>query len=291
MSAIKRIGTAQHGFTLIEAIVAMVILGIIAAMVAVFVRWPIQGYADSVRRADISDAADAALRRLTREVRLALPNSLRVSCAGATCLIEFIPTSGGGRYRSDGDGTGESLKFGGTSSTCVPAANCQFDILGPVLVAAGDQIAVYNLGSGSAPADAYDCSGAVSCNRASVAGVVGNRVTLAANPFAVQQPPLPSPDSRFQVLPAGVAAVTYSCPAAGVGAPGPMLRYAGYGFTPTQQAPGGTPARVLDNATCSADYVVINSRTALLYLQLNIIDPVSGESATLYQQVHLDNTP
>ena len=41
----------QRGFTLVEAVIVIVITGIIAAMVAVFVRTPIQGYVDSARRA------------------------------------------------------------------------------------------------------------------------------------------------------------------------------------------------------------------------------------------------
>ena len=41
-----------------------------------------------MRRAELTDAADVALRRMTREIRQALPNSLRVS---GNC-IEFIAT-------------------------------------------------------------------------------------------------------------------------------------------------------------------------------------------------------
>jgi MSHA biogenesis protein MshO len=84
----------QHGFTLIEAIMVIVITGILAGVVAVFITRPVQGYVDSVRRAELTDVADVALRRIGRDVRLALPNSLRVS--GNSC-IEFIMTKGGGR--------------------------------------------------------------------------------------------------------------------------------------------------------------------------------------------------
>ena len=76
MRAFTRI-CAQRGFTLVEAIVVIVITGIIAAGVAVFIRAPVEGYVDSVARAELTDAADTALRRLSRDVNSALPNSLR----------------------------------------------------------------------------------------------------------------------------------------------------------------------------------------------------------------------
>lgn len=285
---------------MIEAIVAMVILGIIAAMVAVFIRRPVEGYIDAVRRAELTDAADSVLRRLTRDVRLALPNSLRIrddatvgACAVGTCYIEFIYTSGGGRYRDTGDGStaGEILKFGTGTSSCATASNCAFDVLGPMPAAAGDQIVVYNLGPGYGPANAYDCTGATpNCNRATVGGVVGNRITLAANRFGTQSPPLPSPNSRFQVVPAGVGAVTYSCPIAAAGA---TTRFWGYPLAAAQPFPpaGGSSAAMLANATCVVDYVTVDARTGLLFVRLNVIDPSSGDTVSVFQQIHVDNSP
>jgi MSHA biogenesis protein MshO len=74
----RRLPRRAAGFTLIEAIIAIVITGILGSVVAVFINRPIQGYFDSVRRAELTDQADVALRRISRDIRLALPNSLRV---------------------------------------------------------------------------------------------------------------------------------------------------------------------------------------------------------------------
>ena len=94
----------QHssaGFTLIEIVMVIVVIGIISGMIAIFVAKPVLGYIDAVRRAELTDAADAALRRLTRDVHLALPNSLRTTTGG----FEFIITKAGGRYRDATDGS------------------------------------------------------------------------------------------------------------------------------------------------------------------------------------------
>ena len=105
-----------RGFTLVEMIVVIVITGIIGGIVAIFIRAPVQGYVDSARRAEMTDIADTAMRRISRDLRLALPNSVRVTstCSGpTTCYVEFIPTTGGGRYRDskDSSGNGNPLIF------------------------------------------------------------------------------------------------------------------------------------------------------------------------------------
>ena len=61
-----RVSFRQGGFTLIEAIMVITITGILAAIVAVFIRTPVDGYIDSVARAELTDAADTALRRIAR---------------------------------------------------------------------------------------------------------------------------------------------------------------------------------------------------------------------------------
>ena len=277
------------GFTLIEAIMVIVITGIVASIVAVFIRSPVQGYIDSVRRAELTDQADVALRRMSRDVRLALPNSLRVTTSAANVTyIEFIMTSDGGRYRdpSDGSTAGDFLSFSS-------AADLTFDVHGVMpAIAANDFIVIYNLGPGYAPANAYVAADpCAACNRAKVSSVAGNVVTLASNPFAGQTPPLPSPNGRFQVVPGGTKAVTYSCPTAVAGA-GNLTRFWNYGFSAAQPtAPGGTSALLASgNATCAVQYTpAATGRVGLLNVQLTLTS--NGESVTLSQQVHVDNSP
>ncbi len=129
-----------RGVTLVEMIVVIAITGILAAVVAVFIRRPVEGYIDAARRAELSDIADTALRRITRDLRSALPNSIRITAAGGVTYLEYLQTSGGGRYRSDVDsgGGGDPLNF--------TAADATFNVIGPMpTMAAGDSIVIYNL--------------------------------------------------------------------------------------------------------------------------------------------------
>lgn len=271
---------STKGFTLIEMIMVIAIIGIIGGMVAVFITKPVEGYVDSVRRAELTDAADVALRRLTRDVRLALPNSLRTTTGG----IEFIMTNAGGRYRDENDGStaGNILSFNSGST--------QFDVLGPMPTlntgANGDYIVVYNLGAGYSPADAYTGG-----NRAQVSSVSSNTITLASNTFANQSPPIPSPNARFQVVSFNDKVVRYICNGNGT-----LTRQSGCDFTNTSTCAnsavlaGSTSTQ--PKASCTIDYTsAATGRNGLLYIQLTLTDTPSSESVTLFQQIHVDNTP
>ena len=271
---------------------AIVITGILAGIVAVFITKPVEGYVDSVRRAELTDAADVALRRMTRDIRLALPNSLRITSSGGMNYIEFIMTSVGGRYRDPADGStgGDFLSF--TSTT-----DLSFDVLGTMpanpAIAVNDYVVVYNLGPGYEPGNAYNYDGANclagGCNIAKASGIAGNVITLDVNSFAAQSPPLPSPSARFQVVPGGVRAVTFACPATGTGN---LTRYWNYGFNASQATPptGGSSAPLASGANCVVEYTAnATGRSGLLFVQLILSS--GDDSASLFQQIHVDNAP
>ncbi|MBW6496027.1 MAG: prepilin-type cleavage/methylation domain-containing protein, partial [Burkholderiaceae bacterium] len=124
-------------------IIVIAITGIVGSMVALFLRVPLDSYVAQDRRARLTDTADTALRRMARDIRLALPNSVRVTTVGSVVYLEFLATRSGGRYRSQGGG--DILDF--------TAADDSFDVLGPGIdMRAGDRIAVYNLGIDGADA-------------------------------------------------------------------------------------------------------------------------------------------
>ena len=284
-----------HGFTLVEAIVAIVIIGIIGSIVAVFIRAPIQGYADTVARAEAGDEADLALRRMAREIRLALPNSVRVNGNGSA--IEFLLTKTGGRYLAAEDAVPNQpvLDF-------VNAANTEFTVVGGLQadVVAGDYVVVYNLGPGMAPADAYGFNGA-NRNIARVSADAGSGVTrlrLADNPFA-RDDPMPSPGRRFQVV---STPVTFACEVRN-GSP-TLVRYADYAIRaeitdPMAGAPQAVLARRVTGCAGLFSYGTADAelrRTALVLLTLGLHtrgggDDGANQPVRLVHQVHVDNTP
>ena len=286
MRAFTRI-CAQRGFTLVEAIVVIVITGIIAAGVAVFIRAPVEGYVDSVARAELTDAADTALRRLSRDVNSALPNSLRQG-PGAAC-IEFLPALGGGRYRvaPRADGTGNILDFTQNDPS--------FDVLAqnglpPTGGFGNSSVVVYNLGIPGA--NAYDPNDR---NRAAINAGASNAglITLAA----ANQFPFRSPGNRFQVI--QNASVVYYCAGSAIWRASRALP-AGVLAAPAAcpQADFAGATMLVGNVDCAqssfAYNAAVSQRNGILALTLVLTQPASrgiNETISLYQEVQLDNTP
>jgi MSHA biogenesis protein MshO len=289
----------QVGFTLVETVIAIVITGIVAAIVALFIRLPAYGYLDSVARADLADTADTALQRIARDLRLALPNSIRcVQDGSGNYYLELLLTRTGGRYLSvdDNPASGNVLDFS-------PTASLKFDIVGPTPSGAqtiqpnSDSVVVYNLGAGITGADAYAGS-----NRALITAVSNSTsnatITMASNPFAAQNPSMPSPYYHFQVI---SGPVTYLC--------NPSLRtitrYWGYTIVANQPVTvaaltsgSGAASALLASGIQSCNFAYgttdqISNAIVDLQISLQATSSDNGTSGTvgLFQQVHVDNTP
>jgi MSHA biogenesis protein MshO len=294
----------QGGFTLVEAVIVIVITTIIAAGVAAFMVAPVRGYVDSAARADLADTGDTALRRIARDLRLALPNSVRVSTDGTgASYIELLLTRTGGRYLAleDGasSGAGNILDFNDTSKL-------KFDIVGPLpsgeqtIQAGSDSVVVFNRGPGATNGDAYSVT-AGNMNRTLISSISGPTITMASNVFAQQvvNPPTStkgtSPQQRFQVI---SGPVTYRCdPNTGT-----LTRYWNYTITASQPLSTGALSTganaqqaLMANGVvnCTFSYSTSNSITgalAMLNIKLQASDAGSSTVA-LFEQVHVDNTP
>jgi MSHA biogenesis protein MshO len=289
----------QRGFTLVEAIVVMVITGILSGIMVLFIRRPVQNYVDTAARAEMSESAELALRRMTRELHTALPNSIRVTAIGNVSLLELIPTKAGGLYLDSSDGASAPnvpLSFGITGLF-------NFTVVGPMppapyAIAPGDFIVVYNLGTGFTGNDAYANS-----NIATVTLVNNNLVTVnSVNGFTGSG----SPGHRFQVAGQPVTFVCVSNPATGRGT---LTRIWNYGLQANQidpttlvgsaAAPGARAALMANNVLgCQFNYnQAANQQSALVGLVIALARPAPGaaanglETVTLSHQVHVDNTP
>lgn len=84
------------GFTLIELIVVIVILAILATIGTGFVVRTMEAYQSTQNRTLLMNTARPALERMTRQLRGALPYSVRLVNAGQ--CVEFLPIAGGGNY-------------------------------------------------------------------------------------------------------------------------------------------------------------------------------------------------
>jgi MSHA biogenesis protein MshO len=274
MAHSTNIPSHQSGFTLVELVMVIVLLGVISGMVAVFMKSPIDAYFDSARRAGLTDVADTAARRMARDLQKALPNSIRTPTS--QCL-EFIPTKTGGRYRAEnitaGDGTG--LDF--------TVADTAFNMLGSNAalpadqrMAVGDVVVVYNLGIPGA--DAYNLD-----NTSDITGIGAETAAPIETPIQItaRQFPLESPARRFHVVPQNELMVAYVCSG------GNLHRTASTTFANACQDTGPILAR---NVTCNFDYSGSDlQRNALVRLVLQLTE--SGETVSLQQEVHVSNAP
>src|SRR6266513_4255213 len=272
----------ERGVTLIEMVIVIAITAIIAGAVAVFISRPVEGYADAARRAEMTDIADTALRRITRDLRTALSNSIRITrvpsacAAGSVYYLEYLQRSGGGRYRTEHDtgGGGNILDF-----TIMDPDG--FDVIGAMpTLAAGDSIVIYNLAASGTTANAY-----VGDNRAAVNVGASTATTIALT--AAKQFPFPSPGKRFQVV---NYAVTYACNPV----TGELRRYWGYGIVDPQPTPPATGSNALlatGVTACSFTYVTSGAAQRMGVVMLSLKIQQSAESIQLFQQAHVTNVP
>lgn len=93
----------EGGFTLVELVMVILLLGVMATFSSQFIGIGTQIYGDASRREQLMSDARFALERLNREVRDAVPGSVRVEDEGGgaqeqgACL-RFWPIATAGRY-------------------------------------------------------------------------------------------------------------------------------------------------------------------------------------------------
>jgi MSHA biogenesis protein MshO len=265
----------QIGFTLVEMVMVITIVAILAAASTQLIRNPAQSFIDGENRANLTDRADTALRRMARDIRNALPNSVRVTTNGGDSFIEFVPVKTAGRYRAEvgNDSVNDNpLDFSLATDT--------FNVLGtPVTVSAGDKLVIYNLGIPGS--DAYEGTN----SRALLTTGTLNTLSFSGGTF-----PQASPSSRFYVV---STPVTYACDMTNH----VLLQYSGYAIQTAQPASVATlnglaTARQLaaNLSSCQINYVAgILQRSGVVTIYLGFTQDAAN--VKLMHQVNVVNSP
>ena len=301
MPKVKRNRDLCSGFTLIELVIVIILTGILAGVLFTIIRGPLQAYVQVGRRAVLVDIVETALQRMTREIRLALPYSIRVDSPGGLQAVEFLRTLDGGRYRNSG---ANRLKFNQssgtfdvinnlvnftsivTATTATPYQEC--------LNSQADCMVVYNIGQPTSvaaataigySANAYlGASSAYKGNIAAVTGAGANSISFSndnlAWTFGMQ-----SSQHRFSIVD---TPVSFICDGS------ELYHYSDYPIVASQPAsPGGSGNLLIDHVTaCEFDYDKPTlTRFGLLSINIQVTDPASGESVSLLQQINVTNVP
>lgn len=277
MRLLSKSTPAHHqGFTLIELIVVITIVAILATTANKFIANPTQSYFDLETRANLTDRADSTLRLMARQIRNALPNSIRVS-NGTDHFIEFLPIKNAGRYRASKHTSGDDeLDFS--------LAADSFEVYGSAIsTTSGDALAIYNLGE----------TGSNAYNGDNVRPVTGSGNTLS---FSGGQFPLSSPGGRFYII---NTPVTYACDMSTDPSNKKLLMYSNYAIQSSQPTnlstldglSGVRKSIVAEHLTsCSFDYSAgLSERNAIVNLTIAMSEDTAN--VRLMHQVNIANTP
>jgi MSHA biogenesis protein MshO len=315
MTRLLRTRPRRHaGVTLIELVITIALVGILGALIVQFIA-PIRSYVDTSRRAALADTADTALRRIGRDLRLALPNSVRVGGGGK--YVEFLLVRDGGRYLAelgavatgtcnDGAGTtaaNDILVFGAVDR-CF-ASLTRLPKYADISTAGtrGDYLVVFNLPPGEVlEADAYQ-SVASGRNRTKISAKFTDanhdRIQFDDTPGPGHNFTHESPGNRFFIV---EGPVSYGC------AGGTLTRYWDYDITSTQGTPpstsppppvGAKSAVIATGVNCTLtnftyDASITAQGAGLVTMHLHLTAPISGggsDSVSLYHAVHVNNVP
>jgi MSHA biogenesis protein MshO len=227
------------GFTLVEMIVSITLVGLLAVVAVPLVRTPMTAYMDAAQRADLAAEMDATVTKMRDDLAEALPNSIRIRQVGTNFFLEYLPVRATGRMRTaaptvaiplqcpttcSAAGANDAFEFSTCNESC-------FTPLGPVLGSPpqpGNWVVVNALsatgGLGQNPyfGDTATPAGGVKSGLLTFTPAASNRITMTPHRF----PAMPA-NKQFYVV---GNPVTYECNPT----TGRITRYEGYAIAAVQ---------------------------------------------------------
>jgi MSHA biogenesis protein MshO len=274
----------MRGFTLIELLTVITITGILAAVLTVFLRPAIDSYIDTRRRANLTDIADTALRRMGQDIRSAVPNSIRTN--GTETCFQLVPTITGGRYRMAYDMSGAS-RVGRPLD--VTAATASFDVLSPMSTVpsgnnGGDWVVINNQNTNDVYAGVNTARVASVVAYPAVAAAIGQYVVTLTAP---KQFPSGYDGGRFQVVASLAQTLVYSYA-------GSTLYRAVVDFSSAFPAAQCGAGAIVATNVSSAQFIYVPNKGATQqsgFLQMRLTLTDATENVTLVHGVHVENSP
>lgn len=287
---------SSSGFTLIEFVMVIIISGLLSYVAFGAFTLPFQSFEDVSRRADLVALADTALMQMSRDIRSAVPNSVRVAQSGNIYSLELLRSPIGGRYRYVDDATDSvdnALSPGNADST--------FNVMGNIgSPASTSRIVINSMNSSALYAAAVSGSGGIispASTTLTVTAAGAEQELALSSAYQFDTVGLGSTQKRFYVTD---TAITYRCD------PGSneIRRYVNYNVTTSQTTaiPSGADSDLLVNSVSDCEFIYNSGTSAragltTLSLTLSQVKTYSStavqaqESINLIQQVHVNNVP
>lgn len=263
----------QNGFSLLELVIVIALIGILAISLSKLTSNSVLGYVDAKDRNRLSQSTKWVIERVSRDLREAIPQSVRAGSSGNIHCVEFIPIVNSSTYFNI-PATGSVSSFTAADFNLV-ANPANFITIMPINTAS-----------------LYAGAGTVG----SVASIVNSGspnevlITLSgATNFTGR-----SPHRRFFLFD-GPASYCMD------DSNGQIARYSGYALSASQPFPPASGAQLVGE-NFSATSTVFNyqantlARSGLLQISLNAQNrsrSLSGsqESFDVFHEVHIRNVP
>ncbi len=129
-----KLSNKQSGFTLVEIIIVIAIMGIIGGLASMIIGRSLDSYAALERREKLQTSVRLAVERMSRELRHALPHSICVhdgtNCTSGTGnRFYFVPVKDSGRYQDRPGAYPAPMSGLRNRIRKYPLTNLTFDIL------------------------------------------------------------------------------------------------------------------------------------------------------------------